>query len=51
MIFSRVILAFLFQRGSGLELIADADADYASTGTDGGSVSGGAVMCAGACMC
>ena len=40
-----------FQRGSGLELVADADADYASKATDMRSVSGGAVMCAGACVC
>eukprot|EP00904_Undaria_pinnatifida_P003311 jgi/Undpi1/12981/HiC_scaffold_7.g02646.m1 len=38
-----------FQRGSGLELVAYADADYASKATDRRSVSGGAVMCAGAC--
>ena len=40
-----------FQRGSGLELVAYADADYASNATDRRSVSGGAVMCAGACVC
>ena len=40
-----------FKRGSGLELIACADADYASKATDRRSVSGGAVMCAGACVC
>ena len=40
-----------FQRGSGLELVAHADADYASKATDRRSVSGGAVMCAGACVC
>ena len=28
-----------------------ADADYASRATDRGSVSGGAIMCAGACVC
>ena len=38
-------------RGSGLELAAYADADYASNAIDRGSVSGGAVMCAGACVC
>ena len=40
-----------FQRGSVLELVAYADADYASNATDRRSVSGGAVMCAGACVC
>ena len=37
-----------FQRGSGLQLVAFADADYASKATDRRSVSGGAIMCAGA---
>ena len=37
-----------FQRGSGLELVAYADADSASNDSDRRSVSGGAVMCAGA---
>ena len=36
-----------FQRGSGLDLVADAD--YASKAMR--SVSGGAVMCVGACVC
>ena len=40
-----------FQRGSGLELVASAGADYASKATDRRSVSGGAVMCAGASVC
>ena len=40
-----------FQRGSGLELVAYADADYASKATDRRSVSGVAVMCARACVC
>ena len=40
-----------FQKGSGLELVAFADAGYASKATDRRSVSGGAVMCAGACVC
>ena len=39
------------QRGSGLELVAYADADYASKATDRKSVSGEAAMCAGACVC
>ena len=37
-----------FERGGGLELVAFADANYASKATDRRSVSGGAVMCAGA---
>ena len=40
-----------FHRGSGLELVAYADADYANKATDRRSVSGAAVMCAGACVC
>ena len=40
-----------FQRGGGLELVAYADADYASKATDRRSVSGGAVICAGVCVC
>ena len=40
-----------FQKGSGLELVAFADAGYASKATDRRSVSGAATMCAGACMC
>ena len=38
-----------FQKSSGLELVAFADADYASKATDRRSVSGGAVMCR--CVC
>ena len=37
-----------FQKENGLELVAFADADYASKATDRRSVSGGAVTCAGA---
>ena len=37
-----------FQRGSGLELVAYAVADYVSKATDRRSFSGGAVMYAGA---
>ena len=44
-------IGITFQRGSRLELVAYADADYASKATDRRSVSGGAVMCAGACVC
>ena len=40
-----------FQRGSRLELVAYADADYGSKAIDRRSVSSGAVMCAGACVC
>ena len=40
-----------FQRGSGLELVVYADADYASKAADRRSVSGGAVMRVGACVC
>ena len=41
-----------FQRGSvgGLNLQAFADADYASTAADRRLVSGGLVMCGGACV-
>ena len=40
-----------FLRGSGLELDAYADADYASKAAERRSVSGAAVMYAGACVC
>ena len=40
-----------FQRGSGPEEVAHADADYASKAADRRSVSGGAVMCAGTWVC
>ena len=40
-----------FQKGSGLELVVNVDADYTSKATDRRSVSGGTVMCAGACGC
>ena len=40
-----------FHKGSGLELVAFADEDYANVATDKRSLSGGAVMCAGACVC
>ena len=51
MFFLRVISAFKFQKGSGLGLVAFADADYASKATDRTSVSGRVVMCAGAFVC
>ena len=44
-------LGVTFQRGRGLELVGFADAVYATKATDRRSVSGGAVMCAGACVC
>ena len=42
-----------YQRGTtvGISLEVFADTDYASRATDRRSVSGGAVMCAGACVC
>ena len=42
-----------YQRGTtvGISLEVFADADYASRATDRRSVSGGAMMCAGACVC
>ena len=42
-----------YQRGTtvGISLEVSADADYASRATDRWSVSGGAIMCAGACWC
>ena len=42
-----------YQRGTtvGISLEAFADADYASKATDRRSVSGGTIMCAGACVC
>lgn len=41
------------QRGTsdGVELVAFADTGYTRKATDGRSVSGDVVMCAGACMC
>ena len=50
-VFSTNDFGIAFQKGSGLELVAFADADYASKATDRRSVSGGAIMCAGACVC
>ena len=40
-----------FQKGSGSDLLAFEDADYASKAADRRSVSGEAIMCAGACVC
>ena len=50
-VFSTSDFGIAFQRGSGLELVAYADANYASKAADRRSISGGAVMCAGACVC
>ena len=50
-VFGTSDLGVTFQRGRGLELVGFADADYTSKATDRRSVSGGAVMCAGACVC
>ena len=51
-VFSTSDFIITFQKGSGLELVAFADADYASKAADRRSVSGGgAIMCAGACVC
>ena len=46
-------LGITFQRGTstGISLEVYADADYASRATDRRSVSGGAIMCGGACVC
>ena len=42
-----------YQRGTsiGISLEVFADADYASKATDRRSVSGGAILCGGACVC
>ena len=42
-----------YQRGTTVSISLEdfADADYASRATDRRSVSGGAIMCAGACVC
>ena len=51
-LFVRVISASRFRRAAGLSsYIAFADADYASNDTDRRSVTGGAVICAGAWVC
>ena len=49
--FSTSGFSITFHKGGGLELVAFADADYASKATDRRSVSSGAIMCAGACAC
>ena len=50
-VFSTSDFGITFQKGSELELVASADADYASKAADRRPVSGGATMCAGACVC
>ena len=50
-VFSTSDFGITFQRGSQLELVACADANYSGKAADRRSVSGGAVMCAGACVC
>ena len=50
-VFSSSDFGTTFQKGSGLDLVAFADADYASKATERRSVSGGVIMCAGACVC
>ena len=49
-VFSTRDFGITFQKGSGLELVEFADADYASKAAARRSVSGGAIMCAGACV-
>ena len=44
-VFSTSDFGIMFEKGSGLELVAFADADYASKANDRGSVYGGARMC------
>ena len=39
-----------FQKGKGLSLVAYSDSDYARDESDRRSISGGAIMCAGACV-
>ena len=50
-VFFTIDFGITFQRGKRLDLVDYADADYASNATDRRPVSGGAVMCAGACVC
>ena len=40
-----------FQKGSGPELVSFADANYARKDMDTRFVSGGAIVCAGVCVC
>ena len=46
-----MISALCCRRAVDFELVAFADADYASKATERRLISGGAVMCAGACVC
>ena len=50
-VFSTSDFGIMFKKGSGIELVAFADADYASKPADRRSVSGRAIMCAGAFGC
>ena len=50
-VFGTCDLGVMYQRGRGLELVGLADASDASKATDRRSVSGGAVLRAGACVC
>ena len=50
-VFSTSDFGITFQKGSGLELVAFAGADCAIKAADKRSVSGGAIVCAGACAC
>ena len=56
-VFLRTLLVFLVsvlhfrERITGIYLKVFADADYTSKATDRRSVSGGAIMCGGACVC
>ena len=50
-VFSTSDFWITFQTGSGHELVAFADADYVSKAAGRRSVSGGAIMCASACVC
>ena len=50
-VFGTSDLGVMFRRGRGLELVGFANADYVSKAIDRRSVSGGAVVCAGACVC
>ena len=56
-VFLRTLLVLLVsvlhfrERKTGIYLKVFADADYASKATDTRSVSGGAIMCGGACVC
>ena len=50
-VFFTIDFGTTFHRGSGLEMVAYTDADYASKAADRRSVSGGAIICAAASVC